>query len=253
MTRGDARTALVTGAARGIGKGIADRLGRDGARLVVVDVDEELLRSTAAELDEIAELHVVVADVGKREGVDRVLDEATRRFERVDVLVNNAGIQRDGRIEDLTDEQWTEVLDVDLRSAAMLTRGTFGPMKQRGWGRIVNISSVASLGNFGQANYAAAKAGLIGLTRTTALEGAGRGVTANVICPGVIETPGVRAFAERAPKAYTKFIERVPARRAGEPADVAAAVAFFCSNEAAYITGQTLFVAGGLETSPTGA
>jgi 3-oxoacyl-[acyl-carrier protein] reductase len=238
--------ALVTGAARGIGFGIAARLLSDGYRVVLADVLESELDKAVADLGAGPDVVPVVADVTNLADLDRLVDVALAAGD-FQVLVNNAGIQRDGRIEKLTERDWAEVVGVDLLAAARLTARITPTLKASRYGRIVNISSIFALGNFGQANYAAAKAGLIGLTKSVALELATYGVTANVICPGTIDTPGTAAFRERAPGAYDAFVNSVPMKRLGSAADIANAVAFFCLPESAYVTGQVLFVAGGFD------
>jgi NAD(P)-dependent dehydrogenase (short-subunit alcohol dehydrogenase family) len=160
--------------------------------------------------------------------------------------VANAGTWRDARLHRMSDEAWGEVLRVDLSAAFLLTRALWPAMKDSGFGRLIYISSIAKDGNVGQANYAAAKAGLVGLGRTAAIEGAPVGITANVICPGVIETPAQADFRARAPEAFEAFLSRVPMGRAGSPADVAAVVGFLFSPAAGYVTAQTIYVDGGL-------
>jgi 3-oxoacyl-[acyl-carrier protein] reductase len=242
------RVAIVTGAARGIGLGIARRMVADGYRVVAVDMLADELDAAIAEIDGADAIVPVVADVTDLSDLDSTVALADAEGD-IEVLVNNAGIQRDGRIDRLSEQDWADVIGVDLMAAARLSARVVPSMKRRSYGRIVNISSIFALGNYGQANYAAAKAGLIGLTRSVALEVATHGVTSNVICPGTIDTPGTAAFRDRAPEAYERFVHSVPMQKLGNPSDIANAVAFFCQPESSYVTGQVLFVAGGFDIS----
>jgi len=240
------RVALVTGSSRGIGRAIALRLARAGARVVVNYLNH------AREAEEVAEAIracgsealVVQADVTVREEVARLVQEALNRFGRLDILVNNAGTIRDVPLVRMRDEDWDAILNLDLRSAFLCTREALKPMLKARWGRIINISSVVGLmGNIGQANYAAAKAGLIGLTKSVAREVATRNITVNAVAPGYVHTELVDALPE---KLKERILFYIPQERFGDPEDVAHAVAFLASEEARYITGQVLCVDGGL-------
>jgi NAD(P)-dependent dehydrogenase (short-subunit alcohol dehydrogenase family) len=238
------KIALVTGAARGIGRGIAEKLGAEGADLAIVDLMAEALADTAAVLTGAGRRVLPLgADVGDRQQADGVVAAAIAEFGQLDILVNCAGINRDAILHRMTDEQWDAVIRVDLSAVFYLTRAAAVHMRQRGAGRIINISSASWQGNVGQANYAAAKAGVIGLTKTAARELAPKGVTANAICPGFIETEMTRAMP---PDAWDRIAGRIPMGRVGTPADVGNVVAFLASDEAAYVTGEVINVGGGL-------
>ncbi len=240
----EGRVAVVTGAGRGIGKGIALALSNDGATVVLADSDAASVQTLAGEIRSAGcEALGMSCDVSKREPVEDLLAEAIARFGKIDVLVNNAGINRDTMLHKMTDEQWYEVLDVDLTAVFFTTRFAAAHMRERGYGRIVNISSASWLGSLGQANYAAAKAGVVGLTLTAARELARKGVTANVICPGFIDTEMTRRVP---PDVWQSVVERIPVGEAGLPEDVANLVVFLASDGARYITGQVLNVGGGL-------
>ncbi|AXV06723.1 3-oxoacyl-[acyl-carrier protein] reductase [Euzebya pacifica] len=188
----------------------------------------------------------IECDVADADALIAAVARVTARFGPSTVGVANAGIQRDARVGHMRAADWDEVIRVDLTAGFRLTQALWAAMSSAGTGRMVYLSSVAKDGNFGQANYAAAKAGLVGLARTVAIEGGPAGITANVVCPGVIDTPGTAEFKQRAPAAYERFISGVPARRAGTPTDVAGVIDFLCSPAAAYVSGQTIYVDGGL-------
>jgi len=240
------KVAIVTGSARGIGQAIALKLAEVGATVVVNDIGEaEPLESVAEEIRGMRRPSLaVIADVTSPAEVARLVETATGTYGRVDILVNNAGITRDQLVLRMSDEDWDTVLNVDLKSAFLCTRAVLRPMVKQRWGRIVSIASIVGMvGNPGQANYAAAKAGIIGFTRSIAKEVASRGITANAIAPGFIDTKMTQRLEE---KQRQELLEHIPLGYFGSPRDVAEAVAFLASEEARYITGQVLSVDGGM-------
>jgi 3-oxoacyl-[acyl-carrier protein] reductase len=239
------RVAIVTGGSRGIGFAIATRLAADGATVVVSARDAARLETAVKELEAHgAPVLGVPGDVAKREDADRLADTAKQHFGRIDVLVNNAGITRDALFIRMKDEDWDQVLDVNLRGAFVLSRAVAKTMVRQKSGRIINITSTAgAMGNAGQANYSAAKAGLIGLTKSTARELAHWSITVNAVAPGLIETDMAAAMPAAAREA---MVAQVPLQRAGTVRDVAEVVGFLAGDEAAYITGQVFHVNGGL-------
>jgi 3-oxoacyl-[acyl-carrier protein] reductase len=241
------RIAIVTGSARGIGQAIALKLAEVGADVVVNDIQSaaESLESVAAEIRAINRQSLAVtADVSSSEDVNRLVETAMSTFGRVDILVNNAGITRDQLIIRMSDEDWDTVMNIDLKSAFLCTRAVLRHMLKQRWGRIINIASITGLvGNPGQANYASAKAGVIGLTRSIAKEVASRSITVNAIAPGAIDTKMTQQLDENQRQ---EFLKRIPLGYFGTPRDIAEAVAFLASEEARYITGQVLNVDGGM-------
>lgn len=239
---GNNRTVLVTGAARGIGAGIAEILAARGFRIVIADMNGEAAAETARAL---GEGHSgIELNVSDRAAVDSAIDELVATHGGLYGVVNNAGINRDAMLHKMTDEQWQQVIDVDLSAVFYVCRAAARHLREAGAGRIVNISSASWEGNIGQANYAAAKAGVLGLTFTLSKELARSSVTANAICPGFIETDMTSALPE---KIYAAQLTKIPLGRAGQPSDVGNAVAYFLSDEASYITGQVLEVGGGYQ------
>jgi 3-oxoacyl-[acyl-carrier protein] reductase len=243
----DGRVALVTGSGQGIGRAIARRLGEAGATVVVNDIGEAV-EAVAEEIRAMSRPSLAVAaDVSRSEDVVRMMETVVNTYGRVDVLVNNAGINRDQLVMRMSDDDWDQVIGVDLRSVFLCTRAALRYMVKQRWGRIVNISSVVGVvGNRGQANYASAKAGVIGLTRTVAKEVASRGITANAIAPGFIDTGMTQALDEDWKQ---QLKQQIPLGYFGTPQDVAEAVAFLASEEARYITGQVLGIDGGMAVS----
>jgi 3-oxoacyl-[acyl-carrier protein] reductase len=241
------KVAIVTGSARGIGKAIALKLAEVGADVVVNDIAaaSEVLEGTANEIRALdRKALAVAADVSSKDDVNRMVETAVTTMGRVDILVNNAGVVRDQIIMRMTDEEWDAVLNIDLKSAFLCTRAVVRHMMKQRWGRIISIASVVGImGNAGQANYAAAKAGIIGLTKSVAKEAGPRGITANAIAPGFIQTAMTEKLDEKQRLAFT---QRIPLGTLGTPRDVAETVAFLASEEAHYITGQVINVDGGM-------
>jgi NAD(P)-dependent dehydrogenase (short-subunit alcohol dehydrogenase family) len=238
------RVALITGAGGGIGEATARRFAREGATVVVNDVDVELARGVVADLQKGgARALSVGADVTKRADVEAMVHHVVGEFGRLDVLVNNAGINRDAMSHKMTEEQWDQVLTVNLKGSFLCAQAALVRMRERGWGRVINTSSIGALGNIGQANYAASKAGVIGLTRTLALEYAKFGITVNCVAPGPVMT---RMLASVPEAIRDKIVARVPAGRIARPEEIAGVHVFLASEDAAYITGQVLVVDGGM-------
>jgi 3-oxoacyl-[acyl-carrier protein] reductase len=247
------RVAIVTGAGRGIGAAIANRLAADGMSVGVVDLDEQGSRRTAKEIIENGGRAIPIgADVADETAVANAVQQTAAELGPVTVLVNSAGIIRDNLIFRMSTADWDSVMDVHLRGAFLMTRAAQTNMTQAKWGRIVNISSTSALGNRGQANYAAAKAGLIGFTKTLALELGKFGVTANAIAPGFVETEMTAATAARQGLDFEEWkssIARdIPLGRIGQPEDVAAVASFLCSEDAGYVSGQVIYVNGGAKS-----
>lgn len=240
------RVALVTGAARGIGRAIALRLGASGAKVIVnYQRQAEAAAAVCEQIERAGGRAIAVqADVNERVAVDELVQRAVAWGGSLDILVNNAGVTRDTLLLRLSEDDWDAVLNTNLRGAYLVTRAALRHMWRQRYGRIVNISSVAGLvGNAGQANYAAAKAGLVGLTKATAREVASRGITVNVVAPGLID---VGMTAHLGAEQVQRFKEQIPLGRLGTAQEVAHAVVYLASDDAAYITGQVLNVDGGM-------
>jgi len=238
------RVAIVTGSARGIGRAIALKLAEVGATVVVNDIGESV-NSVVQEIKAMPRQSLaVIADVSSAPDVTRLVEEAMAAFGRVDILVNNAGITRDQLLMRMSDEDWDQVLNIDLKSVFLCSRAVLRHMVKQRWGRIISLASIVGVvGNPGQANYASAKAGIIGFTRTMAKEVASRGITANAVAPGFIDTEMTRHLPEEWKQ---QLKSRIPVGFLGTPRDVAETVAFLASEEARYVTGQVLNVDGGM-------
>ena len=245
MLRLEGRTALVTGASQGIGAAIARTLARQGARTVLAARSTDRLEALSKEIEEEGgQALPFVLDLADSESLVGRLRELPDDFSEIDVLVNNAGVTGDNLLLRMSLEQWEAVLRINLTAAFVLTKAMVRGMMRRRWGRVISISSVVGLmGNAGQANYAASKAGVIGFSKSLARELGSRGITVNVVAPGYVET----AMTESLPEATRQeLFENIALQRLGQPSDVAAAVAFLASEEAAYVTGEVLNVSGGL-------
>jgi NAD(P)-dependent dehydrogenase (short-subunit alcohol dehydrogenase family) len=246
------RVALVTGAGSGIGRATALRFAKEGARIVVSDLVEAGANETVKLITDAGGTAVaVIGNVAARADAQKSVDAALNQFSRLDILVNNAGITRDAltvRVKDadvkmMSDDQWDSVLSVNLKGTWLMSQLAAVPMMKQKYGRIVNTASVAALGNIGQANYSASKAGVIGLTKTLALEWARFNIGVNCVAPGGVKTPMTAAIPENI---AAQLIERIPLKRMAEPEEIAAVHLFLASDESSYITGQIIWVDGGV-------
>lgn len=248
--RFEGKTAFVTGGSRGIGKAIAEQFAKEGANVAIIDVNEEALNEAAAQFTEAGySVYTKAASVTNREEVEQAMKEVYETFGSIDILVNNAGVIRDNMLFKMTDEDWLTVMDVHLKGAFYASRAVQGYMTEQTYGRIINLSSTSALGNRGQANYATAKAGLQGFTKTLAIELGKYGITVNAVAPGFIETDMTRATAERIGVTFEQMkeamISTIPVGRSGKPEDIANAVLFFADEQSSFVSGQVLYVAGG--------
>ena len=250
MGRLDGRVAFVTGAGRGIGAATALRLAEEGARVALADLDLAGCEQGAAEISKLgSEALALECNVADAAMVQNAVDTAAGQFGRLDILVNNAGVIRDNLLFKMTDEDWDTVMNVHLKGAFLCSRAAQKYMVQQKYGRIVSLSSTSALGNRGQANYSSAKAGLQGFTRTLAIELGPFGITVNAVAPGFIDTEMTRATARRQgldPDAViAQATQTIPVRRVGQPRDIANVICFLCSEEASFVSGQIIYVAGG--------
>ncbi|WP_174734881.1 3-oxoacyl-ACP reductase FabG [Mesobacillus harenae] len=248
--RFEGRTAFITGGSRGIGRGIVELLAEEGAKVALIDVNEEALQQTTNDLKEKGyEVFSKVANVVDYEQVENAVKEVNEAFGSIDILVNNAGVIRDNLLFKMTDSDWQTVMDVHLKGSFNAAKAVQKYMVEQKYGRIINISSTSALGNRGQANYAAAKAGLQGFTKTLAIELGKYGITSNSVAPGFIETEMTKETADRIGIKFEDLVSAsvsmIPVNRSGKPADIANAVAFFADEKSSFVSGQVLYVAGG--------
>jgi 3-oxoacyl-[acyl-carrier protein] reductase len=250
MGKLDGRVAFVTGAGRGIGAATALRLAEEGARVVLADIDPEGCQQVATQIEQAnSQALAVSCNVADKAAVEAAFQQAVERFGRLDILVNNAGVLRDNLLFKMSDEDWETVMNVHLKGAFLCSRAAQTHMVQQKYGRIISLSSTSALGNRGQSNYSTAKAGLQGLTKTLAIELGPFGITANAVAPGFIDTEMTRATARRQGHDPDQVIEMasksIPVRRVGQPRDVANVITFLASEEAGFVTGQVIYIAGG--------
>lgn len=244
----DEKVAIVTGGGAGIGEGISHRLAEAGAKVAIVDINlENAERVVAAIRERGGQAFAVTGNVASLADATAAVEQVLQEAGRLDILVNNAGLVRDAQLKDLTEEMWDLVLDVDLKGVFNFSRAVAPHFRKQRHGKIVSIASRALLGNFGQTNYSAAKAGIVGLTRTLALELGPDNINVNCIAPGYIDTPLMRSLD---PQIAQRAIKAAPLQRGGTPLDIANAVLFLVSEYASFITGQTLFVCGGRSIRP---
>ena len=248
--RFDNRVAFITGGSRGIGKSIAETFAEEGAKVAIIDINEEALQNVQADFKEKGfNILALQANVVNSEEVEAAMEQVVKEYGALDILVNNAGIIRDNLLFKMTDNDWNQVIDVHLKGAFNTTRAAQKYMVGQKYGRIINISSTSALGNAGQANYSTVKAGLQGLTKTLARELGKFGITTNSVAPGFIETDMTKATAERIGVPFEDFLRagasKIPVGRTGKPSDIANAIAFFADEKSSFINGQVLYVAGG--------
>jgi 3-oxoacyl-[acyl-carrier protein] reductase len=250
MGRLEGRVAFITGAGRGIGAATALRMAEEGAHVVLADIDTEGCKQVSAELDRLgSEGLVVPCNVADNAMVQDAIDKTASHFGRLDILVNNAGVVRDNLLFKMSEDEWDAVMNVHLKGAFFCSRAAQKYMVQQKYGRIVSLTSTSALGNRGQANYSSAKAGLQGLTRALAVELGPFGITVNAVGPGFIDTEMTRATSRRLgfdpDERIAEAAKVIPVRRVGQPRDVANVICFLCSDEAGFVSGQIIYVAGG--------
>jgi len=250
MSRLQDKVAIVTGAARGIGAATALRLARDGAKVGVLDLSEDACQEVVQQIhDQGGEAVAVGCDVADSQQVEESINQVVSRFGRLDILVNNAGVLRDNLLFKMSEDDWDTVMNVHLKGSFLASRAAQKHMVNQKYGKIVNTSSTSALGNRGQSNYSAAKAGLQGFTKTLAIELGPFNINVNAVAPGFIATDMTKATAERVGMDFEEnkrmASERIPLRRVGQPEDVANVIAFLVSDEASYVSGQIIYVNGG--------
>jgi 3-oxoacyl-[acyl-carrier protein] reductase len=250
MGKLEGRVAFVTGAARGIGAATALRLAEDGAKVVLADIDVEGCKQEVAEIERAGSQGLAVyCNVADKGAVEAAVQQTVDHFGRLDILVNNAGVTRDNLLFKMTDEEWATVINIHLGGAFLCSRAAQAHMVKQKYGRIISLSSASALGNRGQVNYSAAKAGLQGLTRTLAIELGPFGITANAVAPGFIDTEMTRETARRLgfdpQERMEAAAKTLPVRRVGQPRDVANVICFLASEESGFVSGQIIYVAGG--------
>jgi len=239
------RVAWITGAASGIGAATARRFAAEGAKLALTDVNSELLDKMAAEIG--GDVFTLTGDVSKKDDTTAAARAIEEHFGKIDILICNAGINRDTFAMKMSEDKWDLVLDINLKGTFLCCQAAFPAMMRNKFGRIVTTASVGALGNPGQANYSASKAGVIGLTKTLAIEWARYNITANCVAPGATMTPMLEGVPD---KVKEEMLKGIPLGRFGSPEDIAAAHVFFCGPDAGFVTGQVLFVDGGMTTGP---
>lgn len=238
------KVAVITGAGSGIGEATALRFAQEGAKVVINDVNLDSANSVLEKIKKIGgEALVLKADISKKAEVEGMMQKIVEHFGRLDILVNNAGINRDAFAKKMSEEDWDLVIAINLKGTFLCCQAAINAMGKQGWGRIINTSSIGSLGNMGQANYSASKSGVIGLTKTLALECARAGITVNCVAPGATKTPMTVKMPE---EIFNAITQKIPLRRWAEPNEIANMHVFFASDEASYITGQVIFVDGGI-------
>lgn len=244
------KIAIITGSGRGLGAATALRMAGEGAHVVVNDISGDAAKEVAGQIEKLGRRALVSThDVSNTAQANALVDEAKKTFGTVDILVNNAGITRDSMLHKLTEEKWDEVIRVNLKGPFNMGQACAKVMMEKKYGKIVNLASIAWLGNIGQTNYSASKAGVVGLTRTWALELSRYQINVNAIAPGLIDTQMTQAIPAEVKE---KFINKIPMRRIGKPEDIAAIVCFLASDEANYVTGQCIQIDGGLTTGGAG-
>jgi len=250
MGRLEGNVAFITGAGRGIGAATALRMAEEGAHVALADIDTKGCQQVATEIDRLGgESRIVPCNVTDSAMVQEAIEKTAQRFGRLDILVNNAGVVRDNLLFKMSEEDWDMVINVHLKGAFLCSRAAQKYMVQQKYGRIVSLSSTSALGNRGQANYSAVKAGLQGFTRTLAVELGPFGITVNAVAPGFIDTEMTRATSRRLgfdpDQRIAEAVKTIPVRRVGQPRDVANVICFLCSDEAGFVSGQIIYVAGG--------
>jgi 3-oxoacyl-[acyl-carrier protein] reductase len=240
----EGKVALITGAGSGIGEATAVRFAKEGAKVVICDVDVENANRVAGEIKVNGKEAIVIkADISKKNEVENMIKQIVDQFGKLDILVNNAGINRDAFAKKMTEEQWDAVININLKGTFLCCQAALKVMSEQKYGKIINTSSIGALGNLGQANYAASKSGVIGLTKTLALECARYNINVNCVAPGATNTP----MTSKMPKEiYDKITQKIPLKRWAEPKEIANMHLFLASDEASYLTGQVIFVDGGI-------